>query len=119
MMRQNLALVGLLKLPLVLLRLPLTMLKRAWGFLDDRAGISPLLEHPVPQERGLIAWMYVDGTAVLFSFLVAVVTRLPLASIFVPSAGPADPSPPWVGPPALLGLPLPRLHPLIATALFS
>ena len=118
MMRQNLVLVGLLRLPLVLLRLPLTMLKRAWGFLDDRAGISPILLHPVPQERGLIAWMYVDGTAVLFSFLVAVVTGIPIASIYVPSSGQAYQSLQYLDNQAILGRELRGLHLISATAMF-
>src|ERR671938_1484594 len=106
----NVVLVGILKLPLALLRLPLFMLKRAWGFLDDRAGISPILSHPVPQERGLLAWMYVDGSAVLFSFLVAVVTGIPIASIYVPSSGQACQSLQYLDHQAILGRELRGLH---------
>src|SRR5947207_13851336 len=118
MMRQNLVLVGLLKLPLLLLKVPAAMMKRAWGFLDDRAGLSPIMLHPVPEEKGLIAWMYVDGTAVLFSFLVAVVTGIPIASIYVPSAGQAYQSLQWLDHQAILGFQLRGLHLISATAMF-
>src|SRR5919204_4867553 len=118
MMRQNLVLMSLLKLPLALLRLPMTMLKRAWGFLDDRAGISAIMEHPVPEEKGLLAWMYVDGSAVLFSFLVAVVTGIPIASIYVPSSGQAYQSLQWLDHQAILGFQLRGLHLISATAMF-
>src|SRR5881227_2779524 len=114
----NPVLAGLLRLPLLLVRVPVAMMKSAWEFLDDRTGISAIMEHPVPEEKGLIAWMYVDGTAVLFSFLVAVVTGIPIASIYVPSTGQAYQSLQWLDHQAILGFQLRGLHLISATAMF-
>ncbi len=65
-------------------------LKRAWGWIDDRSGLSgllgPVLNHPVPRGSG---WAYVFGSATLAAFIVQVVTGIALATAYVSSAGEA------------------------------
>jgi ubiquinol-cytochrome c reductase cytochrome b subunit len=62
--------------------------------------------------------MYVFGSATLFSFLVAVVTGIPIASIYVPSSGQAYQSLQWLDHQAILGFQLRGLHLISATAMF-
>jgi len=100
----------LLKLPLLLIRFPLSMLRGIWAFVDDRLGISEIMQHPVPYEKGWRAWMYVFGSAVLFSFLLAVVTGIPIASIYIPSTAHAYASIQWLDNVAVLGVQLRGLH---------
>ncbi len=65
-------------------------LKRAWNWFDDRAGVTestePIMAHPVPPNA---TWMYVFGTATLFSFTLQAVTGIVLALTYVPAAGEA------------------------------
>jgi ubiquinol-cytochrome c reductase cytochrome b subunit len=61
-------------------------LKTAWETLDDRLGVTkllePLLKHPVP--RGA-RWWYVFGSATLLAFTVQVVTGVTLAFSYIAS----------------------------------
>jgi ubiquinol-cytochrome c reductase cytochrome b subunit len=62
------------------------VLRRAWGWFDDRTGIpGPALEilrHPVPPNIG---WPRVLGSATLAVFILQVITGTALAVVYVPS----------------------------------
>ncbi|HEY5368157.1 MAG TPA: cytochrome b N-terminal domain-containing protein [Hanamia sp.] len=62
-------------------------IKKIWNWIDDRIGISqnilPILRHPVPPKA---KWSYVFGTAVLFSFVLQVVTGIGLSLLYQPSS---------------------------------
>ncbi|HJT86502.1 MAG TPA: cytochrome bc complex cytochrome b subunit, partial [Bryobacteraceae bacterium] len=66
------------------------LLKRAWSWFDDRTGLSetlgPVARHPVPPNTG---WKYVFGSAILFAFVLQVVTGMALATAYISSAGEA------------------------------
>jgi len=68
-------------------------LRRIWGWIDERTGLSglvvPAALHPVPPES---KWMYVFGSATLLAFIVQVATGIALAAIYVPSSGEAHAS---------------------------
>jgi ubiquinol-cytochrome c reductase cytochrome b subunit len=68
----------------------MSWLKRAGHWIDDRIGVSAMLEptlyHPVP--RGA-AWSYVFGSATLFAFIVQVVTGIALSAAYVTSTADA------------------------------
>ena len=63
------------------------MLKRTWDAFEDRTGLGAItkqiMTHPVPPTPGATGWMYVFGAATLTSFIVAVVSGIPLASQYV------------------------------------
>jgi ubiquinol-cytochrome c reductase cytochrome b subunit len=66
------------------------MLKKAWGWLNDRLGLEPvyqlLLRHPIPpKSAGKHGWMYIFGTAVLTVFLLQVATGVALTLAYIPS----------------------------------
>jgi ubiquinol-cytochrome c reductase cytochrome b subunit len=88
-----------------------------WAWIDERAALSPILKHPVPRERGWRAWMYVLGSATLTSFLVAVITGIPIATTYIPSTGQAYNSILWLDNVATLGKQLRALHNISATAM--
>lgn len=88
----------------------MSILKGIWDWLDERTGIAAIAQHPVPQEKGWRAWMYVLGVATLTSFLVAVVTGIPIAMTFIPSTGHAYASIMWLDHTAVLGKQLRALH---------
>ncbi len=64
--------------------------KRSWGVLDDRLGVSqllePILRHPVP--RGA-RWAYVFGSATLCAFVLQVLTGVTLAFSYIASSSQA------------------------------
>jgi ubiquinol-cytochrome c reductase cytochrome b subunit len=61
-------------------------LRRSYGWLDKRLGISgvflPLLHHPIPRS---VNWWYVFGSSLLVVFVIQVVTGVALAFSYVPS----------------------------------
>jgi len=63
---------------------------RAWRWIDDRLGISALVEpiakHPVPRGSG---WWYVFGSATLLAFIVQVVSGVTLAFSYIASSSEA------------------------------
>ena len=95
----------------------LQMLRSIWIWFDDRSGISAILKHPVPPERGWRGWMYVFGSATLISFVVAVLTGIPIAASYIPSTGGAYQSLLWIDHVAVLGKQLRGLHNISATAM--
>ena len=64
----------------------MSVLRRAWSWLDDRSGFSalvkPVADHPVPRDA---RWAYVFGSATLVAFVVQVVTGIALATAYVTS----------------------------------
>jgi ubiquinol-cytochrome c reductase cytochrome b subunit len=62
------------------------VVKRAWGWFDDRTGLMallrPIMEHRVPRGSG---WWYVFGSATLFVFILQVVVGIVLATAYVTS----------------------------------
>jgi ubiquinol-cytochrome c reductase cytochrome b subunit len=86
-------------------------LKRAWTWFDDRSGFTdssgPIVSHPVPRNA---TWMYVFGTATLFSFTLQAVTGVILALSYVPSAGEAYQSLQFITNDAVMGGVLRGIH---------
>jgi ubiquinol-cytochrome c reductase cytochrome b subunit len=93
------------------------LLRAVWAWVDERAALSPILKHPVPRESGWRSWMYVLGSATLTSFLIAVITGIPIATIYIPSTGQAYNSILWLDNVAVLGTQLRALHNISATAM--
>ena len=62
------------------------VVRRVYGWLDDRLGISsvllPIVQHRVPRS---VNWWYVFGSATLVAFIVQVVTGVALAFSYVPA----------------------------------
>jgi ubiquinol-cytochrome c reductase cytochrome b subunit len=89
-------------------------LRRLWAAFDDRVGVStvfmPIIKHPVPPTTGAISWAYVFGSATLVSFLVAVITGIPLAAEYIPSSGQAYESILWINTRAIFGYQIRALH---------
>ena len=87
------------------------MAMAAWRWIDDRTGLAAMVEpaatHPVPPGS---RWLYVFGSATLFSFLVQVVTGIVLATVYVPSAGQAYESLQFITDKAPLGNLLRGIH---------
>jgi ubiquinol-cytochrome c reductase cytochrome b subunit len=92
-------------------------LRAIWAWIDERTGIGAIMKHPVPREHGWRGWMYVFGTATLTSFLVAVITGIPIATAYIPSTGDAYQSIKWLDDVAVLGKQLRGLHNISATAM--
>jgi ubiquinol-cytochrome c reductase cytochrome b subunit len=67
-----------------------SFLKKTWAVLDDRLGISavvePIMKHPVP--RGA-RWWYVFGSATLFAFIVQIASGVTLAFSYIASSSQA------------------------------
>ncbi len=86
-------------------------LKRGYEALDDRVGISstflPIVRHPVPKGLG---WWYIFGSSTLFSFIVAVVSGIPLAMMYDTATGGAYKSLQWITHGAMLGYQIRGLH---------
>jgi ubiquinol-cytochrome c reductase cytochrome b subunit len=61
------------------------MLRRIWGWIDDRLGLSatvkPIAEHPTPRT----GWDYVLGSAALVALVVQVITGVALGFSYVPA----------------------------------
>lgn len=97
----------------------MNLIKRAWQWFDDRSGVSkaigPILQHPVPPNTG---WKYVFGSAVLFCFLLQVVTGVALATLYVPSTDSAYKSLEYISHSATLGWWLRGLHYFGASGMF-
>jgi ubiquinol-cytochrome c reductase cytochrome b subunit len=85
--------------------------KQAWTWFEDRAGIldalRPAFMHPVPASA---TWMYVFGTATLFSFIVQAVTGVFLALTYIPASGQAYASMQFITRDAVLGHWLRGIH---------
>ncbi len=68
----------------------MSWIQRAWHWLDERIGISVMLEptllHPVPRDA---KWSYVFGSATLFAFIIQVITGIALSAAYVTSTGDA------------------------------
>ena len=96
----------------------MNILKRAWKWFDDRTGtssaIGPIAEHPVPPGTD---WWYVFGSATLFAFILQVVTGVILALAYVPSAGEAYQSLPYITNVAFMGSVLRGMHYFGASAM--
>lgn len=62
-------------------------LKKIWNWVDDRTGITenivPIMKHPVPPKA---TWAYVFGSAVLFCFILQVITGIALSLLYQPSS---------------------------------
>jgi ubiquinol-cytochrome c reductase cytochrome b subunit len=86
-------------------------LKQAWAWFEDRSGFSetagPIMKHPAPRNA---TWMYVFGTATLFSFVLQAVTGVFLALSYVPSAGEAYQSLQFITNDAVMGGVLRGIH---------
>jgi ubiquinol-cytochrome c reductase cytochrome b subunit len=71
----------------------MSMVRRIWGWVDDRSGISELLglilSHPVPRTDWRTGWFYVFGSATLITFVVQVVTGIALSTAYITSTGDA------------------------------
>lgn len=97
------------------------VVRRAWAAFDDRVGVTavflPILKHPVPPTRGAISWAYVFGSATLVSFIVAVVTGIPLAAQYIPSTGQAYQSIEWINTKAIFGYQIRAIHYFSANAM--
>jgi ubiquinol-cytochrome c reductase cytochrome b subunit len=95
--------------------------KRLWAVIDDRMGLSkllgPVLSHPVPNATGWVGWSYALGSAVLFTFMLQVVTGIALATVYVPSTAAAYDSLLFITHEAALGGFLRGLHNYGATAM--
>ncbi len=93
-------------------------LKRAWSAFDDRVGVSsvflPILKHPIPKGTG---WAYVFGSAVLFAFITAVVSGIPLAAMYDTATGHAYDSLQWITHQAILGFQIRGIHFWASTAM--
>jgi ubiquinol-cytochrome c reductase cytochrome b subunit len=96
-------------------------LRRLWEVFDDRTGTSklfgPALSHPVPDAKGWVGWSYALGSAVLFTFILQVVTGIALASAYIPSTGDAYESLRFITDEATLGWLLRGMHNYGATAM--
>jgi ubiquinol-cytochrome c reductase cytochrome b subunit len=90
------------------------MLKRTWEAFEDRTGLGAItkqiMTHPVPPTPGASGWMYVFGAATLTSFIVAVVSGIPLASQYVSSTDGAYASLQWITHGAILGNQIRGIH---------
>ncbi|HEY5461901.1 MAG TPA: cytochrome b N-terminal domain-containing protein [Hanamia sp.] len=62
-------------------------LNKIWNWVDDRTGITenvvPIMKHPVPPKA---TWAYVFGSAVLFCFILQVITGIALSLLYQPSS---------------------------------
>ncbi len=94
------------------------MFKGLWAALDDRTGVSrivgPILRHPVPRGTG---WWYVFGSATLTAFIVAVVSGVPLATVYIPSPNDAYASIQFITHSAMFGNQVRGLHAYGAAAM--
>jgi ubiquinol-cytochrome c reductase cytochrome b subunit len=92
----------------------MSALRRLWAAFDDRIGLSttmmPILKHPVPPTSRGLGWWYVFGSATLVSFIVAVVTGIPLAAEYIPSTGQAYQSLQWITHSAIFGYQIRSIH---------
>ena len=63
------------------------VLNKIWNWIDDRTGITenivPIIKHPVPPKA---TWAYVFGSAVLFCFILQVITGVALSLLYQPSS---------------------------------
>ncbi len=68
------------------------LIRRAWRWIDELTGLSaivvPLARHAVPPARWA-GWIYVFGSATLFTFILQVLTGAALASGYVTGSGQA------------------------------
>ncbi len=90
------------------------MLKRTWDAFEDRTELGAItkkiMTHPVPPTPGASGWLYVFGAATLASFIVAVVSGIPLASEYVSSTDGAYASLQWITHGAILGNQIRGIH---------
>ncbi len=97
------------------------LLKRLWAVFDDRTGTSKLfggaLSHPVPNTTGWVGWSYALGSAVLFAFILQVVTGIALATAYIPSTANAFDSLVFITEQATAGRLLRGMHNFGATAM--
>ncbi len=94
---------------------------RAWQVFDDRTGTSklfgPVMAHPVPNATGWVGWSYALGSAVLFCFILQVVTGIALATAYIPSTADAFNSLKFITEQATLGALLRGMHNYGASAM--
>ena len=94
---------------------------RAWHVFDDRTGTSklfgPVMAHPVPNATGWVGWSYALGSAVLFCFILQVVTGIALATAYIPSTADAFNSLKFITEQATLGALLRGMHNYGASAM--
>ncbi len=92
-----------------------------WDAADERLGISTVwnatARHPIPREKGFMAWTYVLGSMTLTSFIVLVVTGIALATVYIPSTGQAYDSLQYITNVAPMGSILRGLHVWSASAM--
>ncbi len=97
------------------------LLQRWWRVFDDRTGTSklfgPVLSHPVPNATGWVGWSYALGSAVLFAFILQVVTGIALATAYIPSTADAFDSLVFITEEATFGGLLRGMHNFGATAM--
>src|SRR5579875_2315270 len=90
------------------------MMKSAYEAFEERTGLvaitTKILTHPVPPTPGWTGWLYTLGAATLTSFIVAVVSGIPLASQYVDSTGGAYASLQWITHGAILGEQIRGIH---------
>lgn len=97
------------------------LLKRLYLAFDDRTGLITVLRkvmaHPVPPAPGWKGWMYVLGSATLFTFIVQVVTGIALATVYVPATNAAYDSLQFISHSAAFGNQLRGIHNFGASAM--
>jgi ubiquinol-cytochrome c reductase cytochrome b subunit len=92
-----------------------------WAAIADRIGwdevFLPIIKHPVPRTSREAGWLYVFGSATLVSFIVAVISGIPLAAQYATGTGQAYQSLEFISHQAILGLQIRSIHYFSASAM--